>query len=213
MKKILLTLAAVAMAGSAFAQTTLNGTISFHNRQLIDDSINGGVAHNAPITLNQGAQTASGAPSLFANNAFSVGIFWKNPTTGAYTLANLQGDGTTPGTTPGLQTSFRTVSGSEGTFSGAITVEIAGHAAGTPITFQMRGWLTSQGSFDNATVRGSTADMTIGSLGGTPSGGAPSGPAPLNQLGFTGFQITPEPSTYALGIAGLGALAMIRRRK
>jgi len=219
MKKILLTLAAVALAGSAFAQTTVNGTISFHDRALIDDGsgggpvINGGAAHTAPITLNAQAQAASGAPSLFANNAFSAGLFWKDAS-GNYTLANLAGDGVTPSTTPGVQTVWRTAAGSEGTFQNAILVEIPGKPAGSSATFQVRAWLTSQGSYANATIRGSSGDMTLTGLGGNPPGGGAPVTAPaLNNLGFTGFQVTPEPSTYALGIAGLGALAMMRRRK
>jgi len=143
---------------------------------------------------------------------FSIGLFVKQ-SNGSYTLASLPGDGTTPGTSPALGT-FRTLAGTanDGTMAGPITAEIAGHAAGTAATFQLRAWLTSQGSYDNATMRGNSADLTIGSLGGNTANGAVATPN-LSGLGFTAFQITPEPSTYALGIAGLGALAMMRRRK
>jgi len=219
MKKILLTLAAVALATSAFAQTTLNGTLSFHNRGLLDNGdngepiLNGGAAHTAPITLTAAAKTASGAPTLFADNLFSAGVFWKNAS-GQYVLANAAGDGVTPSTASGLQTLWRTAAGQEGTFSNPVLVEIPGKSAGSTVTFQVRAWLTSQGSYDNATVRGSSADITIAGLGGNPPGGGAPATAPnFSHVGFTGFQITPEPSTYALGIAGLGALAMMRRRK
>jgi hypothetical protein len=215
MKKILLTLAAVAMSVSAFAQTTTaNGLISYYNRVLQDASINGGASRNEPIRISDEAATAAGLPTSvdFASPAFSIGLFLKNAN-GTYTLANLPGDGTTPGTTPGLG-AFRAIAGTanDGTMAGPITVELAGKPAGTAATFQIRAWLTSQGNFDTATVRGNSADLTVSQLGGNTASGSLATPN-LSGLGFTAFTITPEPSTYALGIAGLGALAMMRRRK
>jgi hypothetical protein len=96
------------------------------------------------------------------------------------------------------------------------TVTVNGIAGGSPASVAMRAWDASTGaSYDAATVRGSSAILTIAALGG---GGSP--PAvPADLVGLTSFSLAgaapgniPEPTAVALGLLGAGAL-FLRRRK
>jgi len=101
-------------------------------------------------------------------------------------------------------------------FFNAINVTVPNHPGRTAASFVIRAWDTAGGSFANATIqRGESTVFTIASLGGAVS--PPDVPASIDSASpaYTGFTMVPipEPSTYALGVAGLGALAMMRRRK
>ena len=195
MKKILIALAAVAMSVSAFAQ----GTVTYYNRGVVNQQ---GQTVNVPITL--GSLTGPG-PGTTGANTYSVGLFLKNGST--YTLLPTAADGTS------AVSGFRTAAGLEAYMPGPITIAVPNVAAGAPATFQVRAWRTSQGTYDVATEKGASGDLTIAQLGGATPGGAVPTPN-LNGTGFSPFFIAvPEPSTYALGIAGIGALALMRRRK
>jgi hypothetical protein len=99
---------------------------------------------------------------------------------------------------------------------------VPGFATGTSnARYVVRVWETAAGSYNAATVRGEfdgTANtgtgtgFTSGSLGGPVAGSPPALPPDLGP-NFLSFSLVPEPSTYALGALGLGALAMMRRRK
>ena len=98
-----------------------------------------------------------------------------------------------------------------------------GYSAGTPITFQIRAWSFAGGmSYEEALVGGvvNPLDIALGqsALGTvTPSDAA----SPVALLFGTtpgllqqGFVIgAPEPSSIALGLLGLGAMALFRRKK
>jgi hypothetical protein len=94
-----------------------------------------------------------------------------------------------------------------GYFTGSGRV-ITGFPGGTTVSLQIRAWSTATGnSWETASVRGESTVKQF-TLGTPPS------PAP-NMTVFNGETITliPEPSSIALGLLGLGALALIRRRK
>jgi hypothetical protein len=71
-----------------------------------------------------------------------------------------------------------------------------------------------RGEFDGTANTGTGTGFTSGSLGGPVAGSPPALPPDLGP-NFLSFSLVPvpEPSTYALGALGLGALAMMRRRK
>ena len=84
---------------------------------------------------------------------------------------------------------------------------ISGAPGGSTVSLQVRVWATATGSsWENATTRAESniIQVTLGTL-----------PAPPpNMVGLSTFQFSavPEPSSIALGLLGLGALVLIRRR-
>jgi hypothetical protein len=93
----------------------------------------------------------------------------------------------------------------------AIDITVPGFGVGSSPIFVVRAWETGK-TYATSGARGEHAPFTAGPLGGPQPPNPPATPPDLG-AGFTGFQIVPEPSTYALGALGLGALAMMRRRK
>jgi len=188
MKKALLTLAALAMAASAYAQ----GTITFFNSGI--DSASGGTTYDAPIFEVGGTTRASGA-------AFTAGLFI--------------GSGDSATLVPGSQTTFLT-GGGAGFFNPVFDLPVPGNAPGSTPTLTVRAWSTSAGSFAAAKAgAGQFGEQTFAAkqLGGpNPTPPPPSFFTPT-MTGFTGFIMqVPEPSTIALGAIGIGAL-LLRRRK
>jgi hypothetical protein len=197
MKKALLALAAVAMAASAFAQ----GTIDFMNRNI--PGANGAASYNIPIWA--AGSTTVGAGTL--PGGVTVGLFEAGATVPLVTT-QLRSD--TPANAAFFATSTQTATTSSPVGS-------------TPQLF-IRAWTTASGGFAAArTAQGGQWgewSFTAQPLGGTPAGGGLPVPTP----GVTGwgpgtdnggFSLipAPEPSTIALGVLGVGALVMARRRK
>lgn len=90
-------------------------------------------------------------------------------------------------------------------YNDGATVTVPGADGSAAVTFRIRAWVGSD--YDSAVIKGEGANFTL-----TPSL-APNPPANLPfAVGTTGFTMVPEPSTMALGILGLAAL-FIRRRK
>lgn len=107
-------------------------------------------------------------------------------------------------------TTFRTTSAAAMGYVNGVTVDVPGVAAGAQATIVMRAF--NGATFASSTLTGQSAPITIG-LGGTPPGGAPLPPASLTGLqGFTLSGTVPEPSTLALGVLGIAALALRRRK-
>ena len=93
-----------------------------------------------------------------------------------------------------------------------LTVVVPGALPGQEnVEVEMRAWLTSAGSYEASSERGSSGPLLIAQLGGGPSPNVP------NNLpsSFTGFFIetVPEPSTLVLTILGAAVLGGWRRRR
>jgi len=92
--------------------------------------------------------------------------------------------------------------------SGAVTV--AGTPGGTQVVLQLRAWKGGAGStYAAATDRGGSGLISI-ALGNV--GSPASLPTAITTMANFGIQTAPEPATIALGLMGVGAL-FIRRRK
>lgn len=88
------------------------------------------------------------------------------------------------------------------------TVRVPGVSPGDSATLRLRVW--NGESYETATLRGESSDLTL-RLGGTPlRGQGPPIPSAL-LLGLQGFTIVPEPST--ISVALLGAVLLIRKRR
>ena len=184
MKKLLVTLAAVLVSVSTFAQ----GTVNFNNR------ITGQV--DAPVWAPGGTGTV-GAGSLGTVNAQ---LFRVTGATGAETYTAI-----------GQVTTFRAPTAANPLLAAYInpiaSMTVDGAAAGSSISVVLRAWQGA--SYDAASVKGQSGAITI-SLGGDIPNQPPATAALLT--GLTAFELVPEPSTIALGILGAAAL-LYRRRK
>lgn len=177
MKKLLVALAAVLVTAASYAQGTLNFNTRFTAAGV-----------NAPVELSTPVGQGPGP-------AYSAALY-------------LQGAGGALTLIPSSVTTFRdgSTTAALAKYINPVEVTIPGVAAG-PVTLVMRGWLTSQGTYETAQIRGSSEPFVVTTLGAPP--GTP-GDLPAS---FTGFIITvPEPSTIALGVIGAAAL-LLRRRK
>jgi len=186
MKKLLLLAAATLLAISAQAQ----GLVNFAN-------IGGGTAG----TVNAPARdTTSGSPGVLASgSAYAAQLYWGAGGTADLTTLTTNG-------VSGTAASFLT-GAQAGYFTGG-SRSITGASGGTTVTLQVRAWATATGnSWETATTRGESnpIQFTLATAPATPN----------NMVGLTAFNISPvpEPSSIALGLLGLGAVALIRRRK
>ena len=90
---------------------------------------------------------------------------------------------------------------------------------GTPIAVQVRAWSLASGASYEAAVAsqsGLGAKTPIGSITPAVGGAAPPslfGPGATFTSGIQLVPLIPEPSSIALGLLGLGAIALFRRRK
>ena len=105
---------------------------------------------------------------------------------------------------------FRNVPSSDalaGTWSGA-TRTLTGFNAGDVVTLQIWAWNGAGGAtYASATEKNTSATFTYR----IPAAG--SLPTDYYIEGFRGFTLVPEPSVIGLGLIGVGALFMLRRRK
>jgi len=191
------------MAASAFAQ----GTIVFQNRNI--QTANGSATYNVPIWEFQktGTDSAGDLPG-----GVTVGLFDQSGTLIGSSL--LRADAA-----PSLNSGFFATA--------AQTLTVPNAAPGSTPTLIVRAW---QGSSLAAAKASPTLQwMDEGSdprnsfatkpLGGTPAGGG----LPITPPGMTGWgpetgagltlTAVPEPTTIALGVLGIGAVALMRRRK
>lgn len=200
MKKALLTLAAVAMASPAFAQ----GTINFFNNNLTGASgtYRAGIFRdNAPADPND----VKGDSTIGAGAGYTVGLFLASDVNFANPLAT---------------TTFRTTTAQEVFIANVPDVPVPGTAPGSTANLVVAAWNTSAGSFlaakNGAGNEWGMESFTSRGLGGpNPDPTQPAIPSPDLGPGFTAFEMNvnvPEPTTVALGVLGVGAL-FLRRRK
>jgi MYXO-CTERM domain-containing protein len=195
MKKLLLLAALLATSASVFAQSVV-----FQNT----------ASTNYRIWTNNATGTASNLMSGL--NGYRISLY------------AAQGAGQPVGS---LQiVGLATNSPLPGFFSGGASYNLpAPFAAGDTITFQIRAWSIPLTGTDYASaVAAQNANpllvqLGVSPLGQTQLGGGPVLPGPLwgtspGQL-QSGFELkpAPEPSSIALGLLGLGAIALFRRRK
>jgi len=212
MKKLALTISAVAMAVSAFAQ----GTVNFNNLP------------TQQIRTNSTA--LGGGIGLTANTpqGFYYGLF-------IAPVGTLTSDLRDPAWT--FTSTYATNTAGVGRLSGGLAtgVPVNGWAGGTSANYVVAGWSASLGhdwalvlpQYDPAYAAGVWAGSTVGFFGQSVIGTGISGGGPLGQpvlgmfgaaapsiQGFNLFAVpVPEPATFALAGLGAAALLIFRRRK
>jgi len=210
MKKALLAIAAVVVSGSAFAQ----GTLIFKTLGVQNSAGTG--TYNVPLFASNGDNVTAGVSVANENSTAPAGTL-----PGTVTLGLFVAGSTTPFATGILGTAAAT--GPYVVTPPSQTVAVPGAAPGTSPTIFIRAWQGSQG-FDAAKLTQNSNwrewQYTTKPLGGDPGGGAlPITPPTLTGWGAetgTGYELNmtvPEPTTLALGVLGVGALVLARRRK
>lgn len=185
MKKLLLLACSMLVAAGVYAQ----GTVNFAN---------GAAGVNSPIYY-----VASPTMASTANGPWLAMLYAGPSGAAASALSDsiVSGTASPLGATPGY------------VLGGART--ITGIPAGTAATLQIRAWHSSLGATFPAGAIDGTRPGTGVSTPITVTLGGGATPTP-NMVGLASFAVTdpvPEPSSIALGLLGLGAIALIRRRK
>jgi hypothetical protein len=215
MKKALLALTvAVATAASVFAQGSTDGTLVFKTATV--QKADGSGTYNVPLFQSNG-DTDSTTGLGNGNGTIAAGLLPGGVTVGLF----LSGS-STPFVTGVLGTS------GGGSFyvatpSPSQTVGVPGQPVGSTPTIIIRAWQGASFAAAQSTINQQWGEWTITAkpLGGTPAGGGtPITPPTLTgwgaETGNLGFELNktvPEPSTIALGVLGVGALFLARRRK
>jgi len=183
MKKLLLLSGIMGAALGAYAQ----GTLTFANAAPGVDA----PVTNAMVTPRVRAAGAAFATALYIGPA-----------------GTLNASALTTNGVSGTSANFQSGAAS-GYFNGGVR-DIAGTIAGNIITAQVRAWSTAAGGSWEAAGPGARGESNLIQV--TLGGGTA---LPANLLGLQGFNVgvVPEPSSIALGLLGLGAIALFRRRK
>jgi hypothetical protein len=208
MKKILFTTVAAAALSLGTLSSFAQGNVIFANQT------------TTAITFGTGT-AAPGTKLTGAAGTYMFGLY-VGPAGSQASALTLVGTG--------LSGNWPASSGLDGFFSvGNPYVLPNGYPGGTTIAFQVRGWTANLGNSYEAAIANASgiAADGINALGGVSALGSvnPITPPtlPIPPLfgtsgggavpGFALNVLVPEPSTYALGALGVGALALIRRRK
>jgi len=200
MKKLLLAAICLGTALSALAQ----GTLNFQNA----------IASRTTNAAGTGAYPPAGS------TAWAAGLYWGTPGTAEGSLQLL------PAASGGVTTTWNSLSA--GVYQGGLaTFPVPG---GTQIALQVRVWASSFPSYEAAQTSspgsGGKGNIQLLTLGNAPGNPLPTPPADMNaaaghdqttDTALTRFGIVsavvPEPSSIALGLLGLGAIVLFRRRK
>jgi hypothetical protein len=199
MKKLLLLAAFLATSASMFAQ----GQVTF--------------ANTASTVFRVWTNNAQGSASNLtsAPNGYRFGLY----------AAQGAGAPSNSLTLVGVAVNLSAASSLYGFFNGGSPFAMpAPFASGDTITFQIRAWTLSKGNSYEEAVVASVLDPLNTALGVSPLAQTilTASPAPPAALFGTnpgllnrGWEIKPipEPSSIALGLLGLGAIALFRRRK
>lgn len=189
MKKILVTLAAVAVTVGAFAQ----GQVTFKN----------------VFTPYAFVYLADGVTKVPASVAPNVGAYAVDLYYGPAGITDMKS------LTPlGLQVNFSTVVAQAGLFSGG-TQFVPGVPAGSVATLQVRAWETKGGLYTSyaAALQGATGLVGEGNLVQVALNTAPA--TPPNMVGITPITLhqVPEPTVAAIAGLGLASMLILRRKK
>jgi len=200
MKKLLLAALFICAVVSASAQGTLN------------------FANSSPTRLTNEAGVQF-PPSGAGGAAYKAGLYWGAQGSPEASLALL------PASSNGVTTTWGPLSG---IFSGGTaTFPVPG---GTTIAVQVRVWQATYADYAAALAgqvlnpserlgKGIVQSLALGAAGDPPSApqdlAAPSGGGtPFQRFGVASAGVVvPEPSSIALGLLGLGAIVLFRRRK
>jgi len=216
MKKALLALTAIGLSASVFAQGTSDGSVVFKSIGVGNAAGTG--TYNVPLFANNQDNLINGNYIGNGNSTTPAGP--SGVTVGLFLSSNLA----TPLATGQLGTGAAAQQPYIITPAPSQTVSVTGQTPGSTPSLTIRAWSTSAGSFASAqtTVGAQWGEWVITSkpLGGVPpTGGTPITPPSLtgwgaeNGSGFELNQTAPEPTTIALAVLGVGALALARRRK
>jgi hypothetical protein len=161
---------------------------------------------------------------IWTNNTTLTASNLMSPSAGIYTFGLYVGAVSTPEGSLELVGTVGNGGLQPGYFSGANPFQLpAPYGPGTPINFQIRAWSAWAGANWNEALATSAANPSSVALGQSTIGTVTPGstpPAPL--FGTTagllsrGFEVSlpiPEPSSIALGLLGVGAMVLFRRRK
>ena len=193
MKKILLTTVAASALALGTVSSFAQGNVAFANQT------------TTAIT------NAAGAKLVAAAGTYEFGLYVGPAGSQASALTLVA---------TGLNGNWPASSGLDGFFNAGNPLTLASFPAGTAIAFQVRGWEATLGNSYEAALPNAGSHLFGESALGSVTPTAPPNPAaPL--FGNTGgglvpafgMAVVPEPSTFALGALGVGALALIRRRK
>ena len=194
-KKLLLLLVGLTVAAGAYAQGTVNM-----------NTFGGGVNARASNTVTA---TWAGFVGGGDSHLWNVGLYYGAPgaAESTFSLAPV----------PASFGSTLATSGYVLASTGGGTRAIPGFAGGSQVQVQIRAWTGAFPTYEAAIAAGgqlggvsSVVTVTLG----TPPLGTPApmtGLAPFNVYYLPPF--VPEPSSIALGLLGLGALVLFRRRK
>lgn len=218
MKKIALTISALAVATGAYAQGVINWSDEVNNFSITvwSPQYTGAPAMNtlgnSPIDTPAGTGVYTGTP--LPTSGYEIGLY-VGTTPSAVATALTSG---TPVATDDFSAGY-----GGWDFSGSLPATVNGLAPGSSVYVALAAWSTATGaptSYAAALANGDLAGASVVSTGTVELGG-PNPPNPpitagnLAGVGITDFTVgsVPEPSTIALGVMGASAFLMRLRRK